>query len=124
MSDTERSNWKNDTTDKPEFPLEPSQTTSDEIFECLSHQYRRLVLEALRTRDVTTEEDISSRLDVPQNRVTLELRHRHLPKLRRAGYIQWSEQTGYISRGPSFPEIEQYLRVIAGNAEALPHDWP
>ncbi len=124
MSDTAGGNWSNDEVDSSEPHPGHGQTSIDETFECLSHRHRRLVLQVLREEDVTTEDAISARSGVPQNQAKLELRHRHLPKLRRAGYIQWNEQTGYLSRGPSFADIDQYLQLLADNAEALPHDWP
>ena len=56
--------------------------------------------------------------------VTTALYHSHLPRLADAGYIDWDRQTGVLSQGPRFTEIEPMLVLLATNPNALPFDWP
>jgi len=38
--------------------------------------------------------------------------------------VEWDRETGTISRGPRFDEIEPVLELIENHPEELPPDWP
>ncbi|WP_276272544.1 DUF7344 domain-containing protein [Haloarcula litorea] len=52
----------------------------------------------------------------------VELHHTHLPKLADADVIEWDRETGVVTRGPAFDEVEPFTRLLADNREALPDD--
>ncbi|MFC7156142.1 hypothetical protein ACFQPA_11865 [Halomarina halobia] len=55
--------------------------------------------------------------------LTFQLHHNHLPKLVDAGVIEWDRETGTVSRGPEFEEIEPAVRLLVANAHALPGEF-
>ncbi|WP_101297118.1 DUF7344 domain-containing protein [Halegenticoccus soli] len=42
----------------------------------------------------------------------LQLHHVHLPKLEKRGYIRYDRETGTITKGPNFDEIDSVLRSL------------
>lgn len=96
----------------------------DRIFESLSHRHRRLILLCIQDADVTQQADLLFREGTDPETTELELTHTHLPKLAEAGYIEWDQETGEISKGPRYDEIEPLLDLIATHADELPPDWP
>lgn len=50
----------------------------------------------------------------------LQMYHNHLPKLETEGIIEWDRETGTVSRGPAFGEIEPAIRLLITNQHALP----
>lgn len=55
-----------------------------------------------------------------RQQLELHLYHKHLPKLRRAGVIEWSQDTLTVSRGPQFDDFEPALRLLAANKRRFP----
>ena len=53
-------------------------------------------------------------------RLVLELRHRHLPLLADADYVEWQSTPFTVSRGVRFAELEAVLDGLAANAAAVP----
>lgn len=60
--------------------------------------------------------------DQSLQRLEVELCHIHLPKLEAEGVIEWDRETGTVSRGPAFEEIESALQLLAANPGAFPGD--
>ncbi|WP_436935680.1 DUF7344 domain-containing protein [Halovenus marina] len=96
----------------------------DRIFDQLSTRRRRLILLSLKQEDVRTETDLMIRGKSDDTTAEVELVHNHLPKLEDAGYIKWNRETGEISKGPNFDEIEPLLELIENHVDELPPDWP
>ena len=100
----------------------------DTVFRTLSHTLRRRILTALmtddprRTDEFETVEFNSGETD--SEPIRIELRHRHLPQLDEAGFIDWDEQAGRVTRGEDFAEIRPLLELMDDHAEELPEDWP
>lgn len=57
-----------------------------------------------------------------RRQMEIQLRHRHLPKLHQAGVIEWDRDTGTVSRGPRFEDIEPVLCLLAANNGRFPDD--
>lgn len=98
----------------------------DRILTTLSDHHRRMILMMLRRASVIHETDVMVRgsRDEESEHVEIQLRHTHLPKLVKAGYITWNEDTREISKGPNFEEIEPLLELMETHADELPPDWP
>lgn len=96
----------------------------DQILDHLSTRHRRLILLSLKHGGPTTETDVMLRGTDDQEAAEVQLVHSHLPKLEDAGYITWDRDTGQISKGPHFDEIEPLLELIENHAHELPPDWP
>lgn len=48
------------------------------------------------------------------------MQHTHLPKLDDQGWIRWGRETGRVSQGPQFTEIEPLLKVLNEHWDELP----
>ncbi|MFC6720675.1 DUF7344 domain-containing protein [Halovenus amylolytica] len=96
----------------------------DQIFENLSNSHRRLILLLLKQGRIKTETDVMVRGGNNSTEAELALIHNHLPRLDDAGYIEWERDSGDISKGPRFEEIEPLLELIETHADELPADWP
>jgi hypothetical protein len=125
MSDSSRTSTGGDQS----FPLEIPKTILscpelDQILDHLSTRHRRLILLSLKHGGSTTETDVMIRGADDERAGEIQLVHNHLPKLDDAGYITWDRDTGNISKGPRFDEIEPLLELIENHADELPPDWP
>lgn len=96
----------------------------DRVFESLRNRRRRLVLFAVKHGNVETEADVMVRGGNETASAEIDLYHNHLPKLAEAGYIEWDPDTGEISEGPRFDEVEPLLELIERHADELPPGWP
>ena len=96
----------------------------DQILDCLSTRHRRLILLLLKQGRVETTTDVMMRENNDPENGEIALTHSHLPKLADAGYIEWDRDTGEISKGPRFDEIEPLLELIENHRDELPPDWP
>lgn len=100
----------------------------DEIFHILQNERRRMVLEYLqetddsvRMRDVaeqvaawendTTVEELSSD---QRQRVYIPLYQSHLPKLDKAGIIDYQQNRGIVERRPLAKQLDYYLNADSG----------
>ena len=88
----------------------------------LGERQRRLLLLLLRQKGRLLENDAMFRGKREQVEQAL-VRH-HLPELEKAGYIEWDRETGEISKGPRFDEIEPILELMEKHDDELPPDWP
>ncbi|KTG18023.1 DUF7344 domain-containing protein [Haloferax profundi] len=100
-----------------------------ELFDALRHVYRRRILMTVAQQNSQDEDDITSESIADGNddaleHLQLELYHIHLPKLADAGFIDWDRDSGVITRGPRFGEIEPLLRLMHNHQDELPDDWP
>lgn len=50
----------------------------------------------------------------------LQLYHNHLPKLAAEDVVEWDPDTGIVSRGPAFREVEPVVRLLVENPQVLP----
>jgi hypothetical protein len=99
-----------------------------EKFDILSHPLRRRLLVALGKKNPRDEDDITSD-SIAGDGDSLELfkqkmYHQHLPKLEEAGFINWDRDSGTITRGPRFEEIEPLIELMNNHQDELPDDWP
>lgn len=100
----------------------------NQLFDALSHHYRRRVLVLLNDHNRHSEralgvEDLATEDDEPEL-LKRELHHTHLPKLDEAGYIEWDDETQTFWKGPMFDEIAPLLRQIDDHQDELPGGWP
>jgi hypothetical protein len=95
---------------------EGTNDSLNELFEILSHEYRRYVLWVLADPDRRTEDGLGTILrsegDEEPDVLELELRHNHLPKLDDYGLVDWNPSAETLTRGPRFAEIEPFLDVL------------
>lgn len=99
-----------------------------EAFDQLSHPLRRRILVALarhNPREVSgfMSEYFEGDDDAVAQRRSM-LHHQHLPKLANAGLIEWDQDTGTITRGSRFDEIEPLVTLLDDHADKLPGGWP
>jgi hypothetical protein len=81
------------------------ETVQNQIYEALTHPYRRSVLQALSTTPLTIDKLVSQvvrDLDAHNGaderlQVLISLYHVHLPKLEEANLIEWNGQSVSIS---------------------------
>lgn len=112
-------------------PINSRHTASrnglDDVFSALSHTLRRRVLLALmddNPRRKDEFETVEFRPPEGDERVEIQLRHSHLPKLDEAGFIDWEPRTGRISRGEHFEDVRPLLELLDEHRDELPDDWP
>jgi hypothetical protein len=100
---------------------ERSGASLNELFEILSHGYRRHILRALADSDQQTNGGIGTILrsegEEEPDVLELELRHNHLPKLDDYGLVDWNPSTETLTRGPRFEEVEPFLDVVDENRD-------
>ena len=87
---------------------------NDDQFDILANEDRRQLLWRLGepgTDAVTIPEDVHTG-DRPARVLHTAMRHRHLPKLRDAGYVRWNPEGDVVLRGPKFGELQPLLRVL------------
>ena len=97
----------------------------DRPLRILGARPRRVALLALsRDPGGATVAEVARLLSADPTDATIALRHCHLPKLERRGYVDWDRETGDLSRGPRFAEIEALLDLFETSADDVPFDWP
>ncbi|MFB6079763.1 MAG: hypothetical protein ABEJ81_02000 [Haloferacaceae archaeon] len=95
----------------------------DRAANVLRARHRRQILLGLSAGRVRREADVMMR-GSGQEQIETELQRVHLPMLAEEGIIEWNRETGEISRGPNFDEIEPFLRLIEDHPDELPPFWP
>ncbi|WP_262179846.1 ArsR family transcriptional regulator [Haloarcula laminariae] len=109
------------------MPHQESDTKLGHALEVLSNSYRRELLLALLEHNPQDDADRDPLdiIDPPLEPEVLEVElfHEHLPKLEELGFIEWDRDTGKISKGPDWADIEPVLRLIADHRNELPADW-
>jgi hypothetical protein len=104
----------------------------NELFEMLSHEYRRRTLTAIardnpQGADEITSKSVADEHEEDDDVIALleqQFYHVHLPKLDATGFIDWERDSGLITRGSRFEEIEPLLRLMSSHRDELPTDWP
>jgi hypothetical protein len=117
-----------DKSDSPPDPAGGKRSTLDQLFNALSHPYRRRILTAIATTNPRGEDDFTpaefagddEKLEV----FLTALHHNHLPHLDEAGFIDWDRETQAIRRGPRYDEIAPLVELMIAHEDELPADWP
>jgi len=103
-------------------------TPLDRALDVLSHSHRRRVLTGLAGADAGAGEAFTPAQlraeGADRERFRLELYHKHLPKLERAGYVDWDRQRGAVRRGPNYDEVAPLVELMTAHEAALPAEWP
>lgn len=95
------------------------------VLEALGKSQRRRILIELRNGHGVREDDLVMRGGKSDSkRSEIALKHTDLPKLADMEYIEWNPDTGELSKGPRFGEIEPLLALIERHGDDLPQDWP
>lgn len=95
----------------------------DTVVDALGDQQRRMLLYELNNGNVDHERDVMMR-SRSEIEIESELQHTHLPKLEKAGYIEWDQEAGTISKGRNWHEIAPLLDLIEDHSDELPSNWP
>ena len=95
----------------------------DRVMDILANRHRRLMVLSLKRGGVETETDLMFRSS-GREEAEMALRHTHLQKLEEAGYVEWNRETGEVSKGSRFDEIEPILELIENHSDELPPGWP
>lgn len=106
------------------IPEDPVASDADQIPPSLRDSYRRVILLLLFRDGVKRENDLLRRGTPERREVEDDLIENHLPALEEAGYIEWDRESGTISKGPRFDEIEPVLELMRNGSDELPSDWP
>lgn len=85
------------------------------------------ILLLLEEETVETKSDVLVRGSGTDENVDIEdvkreLKHVHLPELEDAGYIEWDRETGEISKGPHFGDIEPLVELLEIHCDELSYD--
>lgn len=100
------------------------QRPLNELLDALAHHHRRRVLTRLDHAESAVPLDD---LDVREADVDLlheRLYHVHLPKLERAGFIEWDKERNVVRPGPRYDDVAPLVALLRGHADGLPGDWP
>lgn len=119
----------NDTTSVPGDPsLDRSEPVYDRVFEALSDEERRHVLDVLADANPRTEAEFAPAelAAATDDFAAFERRlvHVHLPKLAEGGYVEWDRETHTVTRGPNFEEIAPLVALFREHEAELPGSWP
>lgn len=101
----------------------PPTPGTDRAVDALRDRHRRLILHELWKGRVDAEADVLLR-GGDREEVRSELREVHLPMLEEAGIIEWNRETGEISKGPNFDEVEPLLEAMEAHSDELAPFWP
>jgi len=100
----------------------------DRVFRCLSNPTRRRILTTIADCESLEDAEFEVRDFVPRNvppgRFRLKLYHRDLPRLRAAKLVSWDPDSGTITPGPNFRDVEPLISLLGANQELLPDRWP
>ncbi len=97
----------------------------NDIYEALSADPRRQLLHSLMNADpggsVPLPESAANPMAPPDpERLRMELKHIHLPKLADCEFVVWDDGPLQASRGPEFEQIDAVLSAIFSSAEDFP----
>lgn len=88
----------------------------DMLMEALANeQRRRLLLHLLETDpqlDFPPLDEDRQRSPEEARREQIALYHNHLPMLEGAGFIDWDEEAGEVTKGPAFEDLEPLLQFL------------
>lgn len=97
----------------------------DQLYEALAAEPRRMIISSL------LDEPRERRLPLPDaaespnqpmdsERLSIKLRHHHLPLLAEAGYVQWEDEPFVVQRGPRFEEPALMIKMVSESIDELP----
>lgn len=97
----------------------------DQMFAALAAEPRRSLLFSLlnapkERRLPLPDAAASSNRPIDPERLTIELRHHHLPQLAAAGYVRWEDDPFCAQRGPHFEEPALILEAVTESVEDIP----
>jgi len=105
-----------------------SSASLSELFEILSHEYRRYVLWVLADLDRRPDESVDTtrvlRCEGEPDILRIELVHNHLPQLDDYGFVDWDQETETLRRGPRFDEVKPFIDLMNENRDEIPQNWP
>jgi hypothetical protein len=88
----------------------------ENVFVALQNEQRRRLLLTLRTQESQDDRVTSLRYlhdgESDFERFKTNMYHRHLPLLRRRGYVDWDQENHEVSRGSNFSEVEPVLELV------------
>ncbi|MDS0281605.1 winged helix-turn-helix domain-containing protein [Haloarcula onubensis] len=102
-----------------------TESSSDELFEILSHSVRRRVLTVLvrnEEHEAFSPEEFAPG-NGPFDAFLASLHHVHLPKLAEAGFIRWNRERGTVTGGPRYDEVAPLVTLLLTHEDDLPVDW-
>lgn len=76
---------------------------------------------AEQTRRETADTGANANVDI--ERLEVELRHNHLPRLAEQNIIEWDETSGSITRGSNFERVRPFIERLDEYSDELPDDW-
>lgn len=102
--------------------------TEDELFELLSNQRRRHILHTLMQEDGSVDiGDLSQEIaawedglafdevsSTDRKRVYTALQQSHLPKMDKAGVVEFDRDRGTVEATPALDDVEIYMDVVRG----------
>lgn len=104
-------------------PRTDHRPTKDDIFDILRNRRRRYVLQYLGEQegvvrlsqlaealaDWEKDDDATYITHRDRKRAYVSLYQTHLPKLDRAGVVEYNQPRGTVERGPDYPYVQRYL---------------
>lgn len=102
-----------------------TDSSLDDLFDALSHPFRRLTLTALaHPESLPSEGSVPTRRPMEECRdsevdggepdvLERELRQRHLALLDEYGFVDWDPQTDTLTRGPRFDDARPVLEFLS-----------
>lgn len=95
------------------------------VFRAVSAEPRRQLvvslLDAPPDRSVPLpESSVNPNVPVDRQRLEIELRHTHLPKLAEMGFVEWETEPLVAARGPQFEEVAVVFEALHAHAGEIP----
>lgn len=106
-----------------------NQRELDKLFKALSNQTRRYILTSIAKNDPNSSSALAidelgvATADQVDSQHTV-LHHQHLPQLDEVKLIDWDQETGVVTRGPRFEDIEPFIDLVEAFEGELPRDGP
>lgn len=99
----------------------------DLLLASLRHPARRSILLTLAAENPGEEDDFTiPDFDAGDEDFELfraKVRYEHLPRLERAGLIEWDREADTVTRGPDFEEVRPLVTLVRDHRDELPDDW-
>lgn len=103
-----------------------AQTSSfEDVLDAMAHVQRRKLLLSLTDHNPQNDSPVVVDSDEDADAVErfLRMKHVHLPKLEKYGFIDWDEDGHEVTKGPNFDEIKPLLKLLNDHDDELPADW-